>query len=715
MTIHDIIIRQIKNNNLNGNNYDFVIGGLCVLNNKPYAEIKGVVDDLIESGELGLNSNNEIIITTLGEYGNFGVKPSKRNQKRENNLLEGKIQGTRGNFAFFIPFNGDDDIYVHADNLNGALNGDTVAVEVYKTKRGKEARVVKIIERGNNKIVGKITINTNNAFVVCDDVKLGKDIYVPLSKLNGAKNGDKVVVKINRYKDGKNPEGEVVEVLGKPNEIETEVLSIIRSNNLYEVFPNDVLESANKIAQEVKLENYKGRLDLTKELIFTIDGEDAKDLDDAISLTYDQKGQRVLGVHIADVGEYVKQNSIIDNEAFKRGTSVYFPNFVVPMLPKSLSNGICSLNELVNRLTLSVFITYNAKAEVVDYKIYESVIKSKKRFTYTEVDKILTGDKDALERNHTFSETLIEMNKLAKQLAILREKRGAIDFDIPEVKFELSPTGDVLEVKTRERNDSHKLIESFMIAANEVIAEHFLKQKMPFVYRIHEKPELDKINNFFGFIKQFGLKPTKSSENIAPKDLQAILKQISDSDIKYVVNKVCLRSLKKAKYSPECHGHFGLASTYYCHFTSPIRRYPDLTIHRIIKDYLRGNLNGRKIADLKHFVASSSQVSSEREMIAERVERDVDDLYKVYYMRNHLGEEFEGRISSVTPYGAYVELDNTVEGLVRLEDLPADQYKYDEIEHSLSGIKNKVKIGQKVKVKAVRADILAREIDFILA
>ena len=726
MDFHDKILHQIKNNKLNGQSIDFVISSLCVLNNMPFAEIKKAIDDLLDVQELELNSNQEIVLVNLEAEQNqdedeWYSKAQYKNRKRAGGKpkaqrLEGKIQASKNGFAFFIPFNAEvADVYIHQDNLNGALNGDSVSIETYKTKRGLEGRVVQIIERGNDKIVGKINLFKGYAFVVSDDVKFGKDVFIPQDKINGASEGDKVVVKIEKYFTNKNPEGQVVEVLGQPNQIETEVMAVIRSYNLYENFPNPVKQAADKVPSEINKADYASRKDFTKDLIFTIDGEDARDLDDAISLVQNDDGTQTLGVHIADVGEYVKLHSVIDNEAFKRATSVYFPNIVLPMLPKTLSNGICSLNEMVDRLALSVLITYNQSTQVVDYKFYESIIKSKKRFTYTEVDKVLENEPEALERNHSFAETLQKMNVLAKKLYEMRDKRGAIDFELPEVKISLNDTGDVLKVEKQPRNDSHKLIESFMIAANEVIAEHFYKQKLPFVYRIHEKPDAEKMNNFLSYAKSFGVTELFNPEAVKPKDLQKLLKSLSDEDIKYVVNRVALRSLKKAKYYPDCLGHFGLGSTYYCHFTSPIRRYPDLTIHRIIKQYLRNQLTGKALTEDKHFVVVSSQVSSEREVIAEKVERDVDDLYKTFYMTHHLGESFEGKINSVTAYGVYVELENTVEGLLKLEDLPADKYEFVENEYTLRGINHTYKIGQRLSVTPVRADILAREIDFILS
>ncbi len=537
---------------------------------------------------------------------------------------------------------------------------------------------------------------------------------MPISKILNAQNGDKVVVKIDNYSNKKNPVGQVVEVLGAPNKIETEVKAIIRSYDLYEEFPKKVVDYANTMPDEVDKKKYANRRDLTKLNCFTIDGEDSRDLDDAISISKNADGTYKLGVHIADVGEYVTYGSVLDKEAFKRGTSVYFPSLVLPMLPRNLSNGICSLNENENRLALSVFMDIDAQGTVKNYDICESIIQSKKRFTYTIVTKILEGDEQAIKENKPFVNDLLTMNELNKILIKMREKRGAIDFDIPEVKITLNDLGDVLNVEKAPRDDSHRLIESFMVAANETIATHYNKIKAPFVYRIHETPDGEKMANFVNLATKMGVKTTVNPENVAPLDLQKILKQVSEMDCKYMLNKICLRSMKKAKYSPDCIGHFGLASVKYCHFTSPIRRYPDLTIHRIIKADLRGELTGKFLTEQRQFVLASSMHSSDREQAAEKVERDVDELYRVFYMTHHVGEEFEGKISGVTNFGVFVELENTVEGMVRIADLPRDSYEYDENEFVLKGAKEKFVIGNPVKVKCVRADILAREVDFVL-
>lgn len=721
------ILNQIEANKLENFDYDFIIAQLCVLNNKPFDEMKSALDELILSGEFKIKSKNEppfpynktsqeenMLLDAEEMLNRKDKKQKARNKKFK---LQGKIQGTKSDFAFLIPFDKSyDDVFIAGKDLKGAINNDTVVCEVGRERNGNrlEGKVIQILERGNEHVVGKIFLSKNSAMVMPDDVKFGKDIVVPISKILNAQNGDKVVVKIDNYSNKKNPVGQVVEVLGAPNKIETEVKAIIRSYDLYEEFPKKVVDYANTMPDEVDKKKYANRRDLTKLNCFTIDGEDSRDLDDAISISKNSDGTYKLGVHIADVGEYVTYGSVLDKEAFKRGTSVYFPSLVLPMLPRNLSNGICSLNENENRLALSVFMDINDAGVVKNYDICESIIQSKKRFTYTTVTKILEGDEQAIKENKPFVNDLLTMNELNKILIKMREKRGAIDFDIPEVKITLNDLGDVLNVEKAPRDDSHRLIESFMVAANETIATHYNKIKAPFVYRIHETPDGEKMANFVRLATKMGVKTTVNPENVAPLDLQKILKQVSEMDCKYMLNKICLRSMKKAKYSPDCIGHFGLASVKYCHFTSPIRRYPDLTIHRIIKADLRGELTGKFLTEQRQFVLASSMHSSDREQAAEKVERDVDDLYRVFYMTHHVGEEFEGKISGVTNFGVFVELENTVEGMVRIVDLPRDSYEYDENEFVLKGAKEKFVIGNPVKVKCVRADILAREVDFVL-
>ena len=732
MEFYDKILDQIKRNKLITLEYDFLIAQLCVLNNKPYEEMKEVVDNLISLGELDLETD------TMHKEENGKMKPVLDTPEMESNLdiaykilarkdarskknsrrVKGTIDRTGAGYAFLLPEEeGMEDIFISERDLNGALNKDIVVVETKKTNGRKlEGKVVQVLYRANERIVGKIKLNKKNAIVSPDDVKFGSDILVPINKVFGANQGDKVVVKIEKYNGGKKqPEGVVIEVLGAPDKIETEVLSIIRSYDLYESFSKKVQTIASEMPKEVDLQKYKNRKNLTNELYFTIDGEDSRDLDDAIALKVNKKGNRVLSVSIADVGEYVPYNSAIDKEAFQRGTSVYFPSLVLPMLPRELSNGICSLNEGVARLALTVEIEYDEEGSVLGYDFFESVIESKKRFTYTIVQKILEGDKEEISKNKEFVTPLVEMNKLAKQLLTKRVNNGSLELNIPEVFIELNDLGGVNGIGKRIQDDSHKLIEAFMVAANECMAKFFFDKKLPFVYRVHEKPNPEKIEGFIRFVSKLGLSSKINSENVNPKALQKILNDVKGKDAEFAVNKLCLRSMQKAKYNPVCLGHFGLASTYYCHFTSPIRRYPDLTIHRIIKDYLNGNLVGKTLSDSKKFVLVSALNSTEREIQADRVERDVDDLYKAYYMEPRIGEEFDAVVCSVTKYGVYVQLENTVEGLVSIGDLPKDQYEFIEEEMILKGARNIFAIGKKLRVKLAYVDLKTRNIDFVLA
>lgn len=734
--LDELIIKQIKSNKLENYDYEFIISQLSVLNNKPYELIKMTVDRLVGDKKLNLKCNKS----------STPIKKEKRNMtydksapsspyaSRQSNIdlaydilskkdkkshsktkqVQGKIQGTSKGYAFLIP---DDmqleDIFIAEKDLNGAMHGDRAVVIVRNNGgRRQEGKVTQVIERGSLRTVGLLKIVKKIAYVVPDDVKFGKDVSIALSKLNGAKDGQKVVVKITRYYASKrNPDGEIIEILGEPNKIDTEVKAVIRGYGLSEEFPTKVLESAKYLPESINKGDYPNRLDYTNNICFTIDGEDTRDIDDAISIDTAKNGNRVLGVHIADVGEYVKRDNVFDKEAYKRGTSVYFPNLVLPMLPRELSNGICSLNERVDRLALSCFMEFDKNANLVDYKICESIINSKKRFTYTEVQRVFDGSDDQPKE---LIEKLNLMRGLAKQLAEQRVKRGAIEFNIPEVQVYLNDLGDVLNLKKRENNESHRLIESFMIVANETIATHFLSKNVPFVYRIHEKPDAEKIERLVGILNTFGISHNINSEDVEPKDIQVLLNSIEGETPEYVINKIALRCMKKAKYSPECIGHYGIASPKYCHFTSPIRRYPDLTIHRIIKEYLHNEIDDREKLILKEFVNYASIQSSERERNAESVERDIDDLYRVFYMTHHLGEEFDGIISSVTNFGVFVELENTVEGMIKIDNLPNDQYEYFEDRFCLKGYNNKFSIGDKLRVRSVRADILSKEIDFEL-
>ena len=728
-----LIINQIKTNRLSNLDYELIISQLSVLNNKSYELIKLTLDRLVNDKKVKLKCLKEDKPKRKTELEPDAPKSpyhsdrddnvdlayqilNKKDKKSNNKVqrVQGKIQGTTKGYAFLIPDDITiDDIFIPERELGGAMHGDRVVVSA-KSNGGKklEGKVIQIIERGSLRVVGILHIVKKIASVVPDDVKFGKDISIPLSKLNGATDGQKVVVKITRYYASKrNPDGEVIEVLGEPNKIDTEVTAILRSYGLYDSFPNKVLESAKYLPESINKSEYPNRLDYTKNICFTIDGEDTRDIDDAVSIDLKENGNRVLGVHIADVGEYVKRDNVFDKEAFKRGTSVYFPNLVLPMLPRELSNGICSLNERVDRLALSCFMEFDSHANLVDYKICESIINSKKRFTYTEVQRVFDGTQDQAPE---LIEKLLLMRGLAKELEEKRHKRGAIEFNIPEVQVYLNELGDVLNLKKREHNESHKLIESFMIVANETIATHFLSKNVPFVYRIHEKPDSEKISKLCGMVDNFGVAHKINADECEPKDIQELLETINNMPCEYVINKIALRCMKKAKYSPDCIGHYGLASPKYCHFTSPIRRYPDLTIHRIIKEYLHNEINDKEKLILKEFVNYASIQSSETERNAESVERDVDDLYRAFYMTHHLCEEFDGVISGVANFGVFVELDNTVEGMIKIESLPQDQYEYIEDRFCLKGYNHTYTIGDKIRVKSVRADILSREIDFEL-
>ncbi|MBE5757657.1 MAG: ribonuclease R [Clostridiales bacterium] len=738
MELDKIIIEQIKKNKLTGYDFEFIVSQVAVLNNKSYEEIEEICKRLVVEKKIKLKNaktqepkkqkvDRKSIDRTFAPkspysndrqnnidiaYDILNKKDRKSSQKSKK--IEGKIQGTTKGYAFLIP---DDitieDVFIPERELNGAMHNDRVVVTIKPTGgRRQEGKVIQVLERGSDRIVGILKVIKKIAFVVPDDVKFGKDISIPLGKLNGAENGQKVVAKITRYYASKrNPDGEIIEVLGKPNEIDTEVLAILRGYNLYNSFPKKVEEFASTVPESIDKSQYPNRLDYTNNITFTIDGEDTRDIDDAISIEINSKGNRVLGVHIADVGEYVKKDNVFDKEAFKRGTSVYFPNLVLPMLPRELSNGICSLNERVDRLALSCFMEFDKNANLVGHKICESIINSKRRFTYTKVQAIFEGDR---EENPELIDALLTMRELAKQLENKRIERGAIEFNIPEVQVYLNELGDVLNLKKREQNESHKLIESFMVVANETVATEFLSKQIPFVYRIHEQPDAEKITNLLNMVNSFGIEHKINVEEVTPKEIQELLKNIKDKPCEYVLNKIALRCMKKAKYSPDCVGHYGLASPKYCHFTSPIRRYPDLTIHRIIKSYLRGEIDENRKVMLKEFVNLSSMQSSDRERNAEAVERDVDDLYRVFYMTHHIGEEFDGIVSSVTNFGVFVELENTVEGMIRIESLPQDQYEYLEDRFTLKGYNHKYTIGDKVKVRSVRADILSKEIDFEL-
>lgn len=636
-------------------------------------------------------------------------------------LIRGTLQVHQKGFAFLLPeLEGEKDVFIPGSALNGAMNGDVVLVEITKEdKNGKkrEGEVVEVIERTNNEIIGVYEDSQNFGFVVPEDPRLNSDIFISKKDKNGAKTGDLVICEITKWAEKrKSPEGVIKEILGKKGDKGLDILTIIKKYGLPEEFPQKVLNYAEGIPEEIDEEEYRRRKDLREVRMVTIDGEDAKDLDDAVSITRLDGGKYRLGVHIADVSHYVREKNPLDKEALKRGTSVYLIDRVIPMLPKKLSNGICSLNPKVDRLALSCFMTIDSKGNVLEHEIVESVIRTNERMTYTDVTKILEeNDPELMEKYDYLVDDFRAMEELCKILNARRMRRGAVDFDFEESKIILDENGKPIEIKPYERGIANRIIEEFMLVCNETIAEHMFNQQIPFVYRIHEEPDEEKLAKFREFVYNLGYK-MKGGEETEPKDLQEILNAVEGKKEEKVVSTLLLRSMMQAKYSPQCVGHFGLAAKYYCHFTSPIRRYPDLQIHRIIKEYLNGRLSESRQKKLIDIVEVAARQSSEMERVAQDAEREVDDLKKAEYMQERIGEEFQGIISSVTSFGLFVELPNTIEGLVHVTSLDDDYYIYDEDHLCLIGESSKkvYRLGDEVRVRCSKVDIDNREIYFDL-
>lgn len=611
------------------------------------------------------------------------------------------------------------DLFIPAADVNGAMHNDRVVAEITKPatdERRAEGAIIKVLEREITKVVGEFQSNKTFGFVIADEKKFNQDIYIPKKYFSGAKDGDKVVVQITIWPQaGRKPEGKIIEVLGPKGEKEVEILSIIRAHGLPEEFPKKVLEEAQKVAVPISQEEIDRRLDIRDLNIFTIDGEDAKDLDDAISIERLSNGNFKLGVHIADVTHYVHEKSKLDKEALKRATSVYLVDTVIPMLPKTLSNGVCSLNPHEDKLTLSVFMEIDRKGNVKQYDIKETIINSKARMTYTEVSDILEHDDEELKAKYSH---VVEEFKIAEVLAKIlmerRNRRGAIDFDFPEAKIILTPEGKVSDIKEYERRISNRIIEEFMLITNETVAEHYFWLNIPFVYRIHETPSAEKMQELGKFVSTFGYTIKGDLEEVHPKSLQSIISAIKGKREEEAISTIMLRSLKQARYSPECSGHFGLAAQYYSHFTSPIRRYPDLQIHRIMKEHLNNKINKKRQEQLVNIVDYASTQSSERERAADLAERDVKDYYKAVYMEDKVGEEFDGVVSSVTSFGMFIELPNTVEGLSRLANMGDDYYIYDEMTYTIIGERTRktYRIGDPVRIKVANVNVDLREIDF---
>lgn len=672
------------------------------INKQEYKAFKKVIKSMEKEGLLVRDDHDKIgLVNRMG-------------------LVPGKIQVHQKGFGFLIPDEeGRKDVFISKSGLKGAMNGDKVVAKIIREDQGGkkcEGEIVQIIERVNSEIIGKYEDNKSFGFVLPQDQRIQNDIFISKKDRNGAKKGDIVMVKITKWPDEnrKNPEGAVTEVLGKSGDIGLDILTIIKKFGLPEEFTEKVLAAAEEVSEEITEKEFQGRVDLRDVKMVTIDGEDAKDLDDAVSIKRLDNGNYELGVHIADVTHYVKEKSVLDKEAFKRATSVYLLDRVIPMLPRKLSNGICSLNPKVDRLTLSCIMTIDKSGRVIDHKICESIIKTNERMTYTDVTKILRdNDKELIERYKDLVDDFKAMEELCKILNAKRLNRGAIDFDFEECKIILDEKGKPIDIKPYERAIANRIIEEFMLAANETVAEHMNWTELPFVYRIHEEPDNEKLEKFKEFIYNLGY-TIKWNHEIRPKNLQEVLGMVKGKNEEAIVSTLLLRSMMQARYSPECSGHFGLAAEYYCHFTSPIRRYPDLQIHRIIKEHLNGKIDSKRSKKLVAIVDGASKQSSEMERLAQEAEREVDDLKKAEYMKDRIGEVYDGIISSVTGFGAFIELPNTIEGLVHITSFRDDYYIYDEARLLLVGERTKkiYRLGDKVKVLCSKVDIPNREIFF---
>ena len=655
----------------------------------------------------------------------YKIVKNRKNRYRisEIETFEGTYRKNQKGFGFIKIENREDEIYVSKENSNNALNGDKVIVEIIEEKskeKKAEGRILKIIKHEKDTVVGIFQNNKNFGFVVPDDKSFGTDIFISKKNFGKARNNHKVLVQITKYPEkGKKAEGEIIEVIGNVNEAGVDMLSLIKEYDLPYKFPEEVIEEAKKQGDEIDKKDIPNRVDLRDKIIFTIDGEDAKDLDDAVRVEKLENGNYKLDVHIADVSYYVKQDSKLDKEAVIRGTSIYMLGRVIPMLPRELSNGICSLNAGEDRYTLSCSMEIDKKGKVISSSVYKGIIKVTERMTYTDVQKILDkSDEKVLKRYEKYIEEFENMKELAIILKNRRLEQGYLNLDIPESKIILDTYGKAIDVKKYETNFANEIIEQFMLTANETIAEKFYWLDAPFIYRVHENPDLEKITELNKFLFNFGYKIKANKDNVYPKEFSKVLEEVKGKEEERVVSNLILRTLKVARYEAENKGHFGIASKYYCHFSSPIRRYPDLFIHRIISKYIENNydIKEKEIQKLYDLAEKRADSSSEREKIATKVEREAIDIKKAEYMENKIGEIYEGIVSSVTQFGIFVELENTVEGLIRFENLGDEYFIYDENKKILIGERtNKIyKIGDKVKIKVIKANKLLRQIDFEL-
>lgn len=695
MRFKELLIKAIAKRKYSYKQLRALTYDICDKCDMPYDEGMTLLNELIEDGEL------------------FEISKGKFCSSSALGLKKGVYMGSTKDYGFCHVDGEDEDIFLPPQATAGAMNKDIVLVKVVKEAigRNREGKVVKILARGSSEIVGTYHAHKGYGIIYPDEKRFGKKVFIMRGDSMNARDGDKVVTKVTTY-GRKDLKGRVSEVIGDENKKGNDILSIIRQYHLYEEFPEKVLQYARTIPDKVSDKDKKGRRDFTGLKVFTIDGEDARDFDDAVSIVRNDDKTYTLGVHIADVSHYVTQGNPLDDEAYNRSTSVYFPDRVLPMLPVELSNGICSLNPDVDRLTLSVLMKMDKDANVLSHEIVEGVIHSCHRLTYHQVQRVLDGDPQESDQLRDIKDDLILMADIAAKLENKRIARGALDFEIPETFVELDENGKTIGISARERLQAHRLIESFMIICNEVVAREMCDKGVPFVYRVHEKPAIDRMTNFVAFVESLGVNADINVAQIKPKDLQELISNVKDLDSSKVINTAMLRSLKKARYYQDCLGHFGLASEYYCHFTSPIRRYPDLIIHRIIKMIMHGKLN-KSIDFMRNYVARSSMQSSDREKLADEAERAVDDLKKAEYMSDHIGEEYIGIVSGVCDKGLFVELDNTCEGFVSIDNLPQDDYMCDDKLYELNGRHNKFKLGNKLKVAVESVNLHERKINFI--
>ena len=653
----------------------------------------------------------------------FKIGKNRKNRYRviEEEFLEGTYRRNQKGFGFVKIEGREDEIYISKENSLNALNGDKVVIEITEEKnkiKKAEGKIKRVIKREKDTVVGTFQNNKTFGFVVPDDKNFGTDIFISKNDFGKARNGHKVLVKITKYPSkGKKAEGKVIEVLGPPNQAGIDMLSLIKEYNLPSRFPEQVVQEAQECGTEINKKEIPKRVDLRDHIIFTIDGEDAKDLDDAVRVIKLENGNYRLDVHIADVSHYVKDGSLLDREAYIRGTSIYLLGRVIPMLPRELSNGICSLNAGQDRFTLSCSMEIDNKGNVISSEVYKAVINVTERMNYKDVQTILDkSDKKILKKYEKYIKDFETMAELAKILKQRRITQGYLNLEIPESKIELDVEGKAIDVHPYEIYFSNEIIEQFMLTANETIAEKFYWLDAPFIYRVHEEPDLDKVKELNQFLYNFNLKIKVVNEKVYPKEFEKILEEIKGKEEERVISHFILRTLKVARYEAENKGHFGIASKYYCHFTSPIRRYPDLFIHRIISHYLEEGYNVDENYVQKYIqkAEEAANQSSEREKIATKVERDSEDLKKAEYMESKIGEEYEGIVSSVTQFGMFVELENTVEGLIRFENLGDEYFVYDDKRKSLMGEKSHktYKIGDKVNVRVISANKMLRQVDF---